>query len=42
MKRLNTERLLLRKWEETDLKDLYEYAKCEDVGPNAGWPPHKN
>ena len=42
MKSLNTERLLLRKWEEADLKDLYEYAKCEDVGPNAGWLPHKN
>ncbi|MTI67007.1 MAG: GNAT family N-acetyltransferase [Firmicutes bacterium] len=42
MKTLNTDRLILRKWKETDSKDLYEYAKSELVGPNAGWPPHKN
>ena len=35
-------RLLLRPWEETDAESLYEYAKDPDVGPIAGWPPHKN
>lgn len=25
----------------SDSKDLYEYAKSELVGPNAGWPPHE-
>lgn len=37
-----TERLTLRKWRETDAESLYEYAKDPDVGPVAGWPPHKN
>lgn len=42
MEKLITDRVILRKWEESDSKDLYEYAKSELVGPNAGWPPHKN
>lgn len=42
MKELITDRLILREWKEEDSKDLYEYAKSELVGPNAGWPPHKN
>ena len=39
---LNTERLMLRKWTEADAESLFEYAKDLDVGPIAGWPPHKN
>jgi len=39
---LFTNRLILREWEENDSIDLYEYAKSGLVGPNAGWPPHKN
>ena len=39
---LSTERLLLRPWKETDAESLYEYAKNPEVGPIAGWPPHKN
>lgn len=39
---LETERLILRKWNETDAESLYEYAKEPDVGPIAGWPPHKS
>ncbi len=39
---LTTNRLILRLWQETDSKDLYEYAKSELVGPNCGWPPHKS
>lgn len=42
MKELQTDRLILRKWKETDSKDLFEYAKSNLVGPNAGWAPHKN
>ncbi|MBU9712315.1 GNAT family N-acetyltransferase [Evansella tamaricis] len=42
MDQLVTERLILRDWQLTDSKDLYEYAKNELVGPNAGWLPHKN
>lgn len=37
---LNTERLLLRAWKETDAEDLYQYARDPDVGPAAGWPVH--
>ena len=37
---LETKRLLLRPWEETDAETLYKYAKDPQVGPIAGWPPH--
>ena len=37
---LETPRLLLRPWEETDAETLYKYAKDPAVGPIAGWPPH--
>lgn len=39
---LQTQRLILRKFRDSDLEDLYEYAKDPDVGPNAGWEPHSN
>ena len=39
---LETERLILRRWSESDAGDLYEYAKDPDVGPIAGWQPHKD
>ena len=39
---LNTERLILREWRESDSCDLYEYDKSDLVGPNAGWKPHKS
>lgn len=42
MKTLETERLILRPFEETDLDDFYEYCKLETVGPNAGWEVHTN
>ena len=38
--KLETERLILRPWRETDAESLYGYAKDERVGPAAGWPPH--
>lgn len=37
---LETERLLLRPWRESDAEDLYRYASDPDVGPIAGWPVH--
>ena len=40
MRTLETERLILRNWVETDLEDLYEYASVEGVGEMAGWPHH--
>ena len=42
MKPLETDRLILRLWQETDVADLYEYASDPHVGPNAGWPVHEN
>lgn len=39
---LETERLILRPWLESDAQSLYEYAKDPDVGPIAGWPVHKS
>lgn len=42
MKTLKTERMTLRPWRIEDLDDFYEYAKNPNVGPNAGWPPHKD
>jgi putative acetyltransferase len=42
MKTLETQRLILRPFEEKDLEDFYEYARNPKIGPNAGWPPHKS
>ncbi|MDO4306475.1 MAG: GNAT family N-acetyltransferase, partial [Eubacteriales bacterium] len=39
---LTTERLILRPWTDADAESLFEYASDPDVGPIAGWPPHKN
>lgn len=39
---LHTERLILRPFKESDVDDLYEYAKVEGVGEMAGWPHHKS
>ncbi len=37
---LETERLILRPWEDSDAECLYEYAKDPQVGPKAGWLTH--
>ncbi|WP_336579995.1 MULTISPECIES: GNAT family N-acetyltransferase [unclassified Alcaligenes] len=37
---LQTERLILRPWQNSDAEDLYLYANDERVGPIAGWPAH--
>lgn len=42
MKRIETERLILRNWSIDDLDDFYEYAKSKNIGPSAGWKPHSN
>lgn len=42
MKKLETQRLILREWRETDADDLYAYAKSDKVGPMCGWKPHKD
>lgn len=39
---LETERLILRPWEDGDAGELYGYARDPRVGPVAGWQPHKS
>ena len=39
---LETERLFFRRWEERDAEILFEEASNPEVGPPAGWQPHKN
>ena len=39
---LETNRLILRAWEITDLDDFFEYASVEGVGEKAGWEHHKS
>lgn len=39
---LETARLILRPWRETDAEVLFKFASDPDVGPRAGWPPHKS
>lgn len=39
---IETERLILRKWTNEDAESLFEYAKNPNVGPMAGWPPHRS
>lgn len=37
---IETERLILRPWRETDAPALFRYAADPDIGPVAGWTPH--
>ncbi len=37
-----TPNLILRPWKESDAECLYHFAKNPNVGPIAGWPPHKS
>lgn len=37
---LETERLILRNFKESDLEDYWEYVQMENVGPRAGWPAY--
>lgn len=39
---IETERLILRAFEPTDLEDFYEYASVEGVGEHAGWRHHES
>ena len=42
MKVFETERLLVRDWEEKDAEDLFAYAQDSEIGPPAGWEPHQS
>lgn len=39
---LETERLILREWNENDLEDLYANASIPEFGEIAGWKKHDN
>ena len=39
---METDSFLLRPWRESDAEALFKYASDPDVGPCAGWEPHKN
>lgn len=39
---METERIILRPWREGDAEALFRYASDPEVGPRAGWPPHKS
>lgn len=40
--RIETERLILRAFEQGDLDDFFEYASIDGVGEMAGWKRHEN
>lgn len=42
MKTIHTERLILRGLKLDDVNDLFAYAKKANIGPMAGWSPHKS
>ena len=39
---IETERLILRPWQEEDAEALFRCASDPEVGPRAGWPPHQS
>ena len=40
--RIETERLILRPWKESDVDDFFAYASVPGVGEMAGWPHHQS
>ena len=39
---MENDRILLRPWCDDDAEALFKWASDPDVGPRAGWPPHKS
>lgn len=39
---MESDRLILRPWQDNDADALYRYASDPDVGERAGWPPHQS
>ena len=39
---METGRILLRPWRDSDAEVLYKWASDPDVGPRAGWAPHQS
>ena len=40
--KMETNRILLRPWRDSDAEVLYKWASDPDVGPRAGWAPHQS
>ena len=41
-RQMSTKSILLRPWQESDAETLFKHASDPEVGPRAGWPPHKS
>ena len=39
---METNRIILRPWRDSDAEALFKWASDPDVGPRAGWAPHKS
>ena len=39
---MESQRILLRPWRESDAGALFRYASDPEVGPRAGWAPHQS
>ena len=39
---METNRIKLHPWRDSDAEALFKYASDPEVGPRAGWPPHKS
>ena len=39
---METNRIILRPWRDSDAEVLYKWASDPDVGPRAGWAPHQS
>lgn len=42
MEALETERLIMRNWKESDILDFFEYASIEGISKLTGWPHHEH
>lgn len=39
---LQSDRLLLRRWKESDASEIFPLCADPELGPRAGWPPHQS
>ena len=39
---MQTDRIILRPWRDSDAETLFKYASDPEVGPRAGWAPHQS
>lgn len=39
---MESKRIVLRYWKDSDAESLFKFASDIEVGPRAGWPPHQS